>query len=202
MARASSQEQGLAPQRGTKTVPQGHPIPSGNCDTGWQFRLARARSCTTGAWWSCDDDRSRVVLQSCDLWPLGRHTRSIRKRARGPLCNNFQPLGRHDRNIRNEVFSSGNGTSRSSSQCWGEDLKRRRCYPGRSRGDTEWILSKIACLYTQLGWKSDTVVPCWSCRWLSDESTEELNWSLGDIMWAHQLVLLLVRVGKSIWFIR
>ena len=31
---------------------------------------------------------------------------------------------------------------------------------------------------------------------------EELSWLLGDIMWAHQLVLLLVRVRKSIWFIR
>ena len=48
-------------------------------------------------------------------------------------------------------------------------------------------------VYTPGGLKSDTVLSCWSCEWLSDESTGELSWSLGDIRWAQYLVLLLVR---------
>ena len=69
MARASSIEQGLAPQRIMPTIPQGHPFPvwkrgqgqqnqahrskelhhegAMKCGTMWQLRLARARDCTT-----------------------------------------------------------------------------------------------------------------------------------------------------------
>ena len=64
MARASLQKQGLAPQRGAKTVPQECPIPSGRCATRWQFKLTRARSCTTGARWSCDEYRNKVFSSS------------------------------------------------------------------------------------------------------------------------------------------
>ena len=82
--------------------------------------------------------------------------------------------GRHVRSLRNKVFSSGHGTSRASRQWWCEDLERRSCCRGRRRGDTEWTWPKVACLYTQLSLKSDTVVTCWRCRWLSGESNGEL----------------------------
>ena len=38
--------------------------------------------------------------------------------------------------------------------------------------------------------------------WLSDESTGELRWLLGDIRWANHLVLLLVEGKDAVWFIR
>ena len=53
----------------------------------------------------------------------------------------------------------------------------------------EAILNNLS----QESWKSDTILSCWRCELLSDESTGELSWSLGDIRWAQYLVLLLLR---------
>ena len=44
-----------------------------------------------------------MVLRSCDLWPLGRHARSIRNKASGLEGNDLRPLGKRDMNFRNKV---------------------------------------------------------------------------------------------------
>ena len=49
LAERGAKSKNKNPERGAKTVPQGRQFPNGRCGTSWQFRLARARSCTTGA---------------------------------------------------------------------------------------------------------------------------------------------------------
>ena len=52
-------------------------------------------------------------------------------------------------------------------------------------------LAQISLLISKR--KSETVLNCWRCEWLSDESTGELRWLLRDIKWVQYLVLVLVK---------
>ena len=144
MARASSQEQGLMPQRGTKTVPQGHPIPSGNCGTMPkclrmhcvnEFHISNShivQACSGSQDVNPQARKSLRVVMVMQVAVQARKSKKLHHRGvmkfwwkqdQGGLVKcDLQFLGRHVRSIRNKVFSSGNGTSRSIRHWCGEDL--------------------------------------------------------------------------------
>ena len=97
-------------------MPQGRPIPSGKCGTRWQFRLSRARSCTTRgqreAAINTGTERTCDVATLVTFLLVGTSGASGTEQADSQSSDSL-PLGRRDRNLRNKVFSSEHGTSRS-----------------------------------------------------------------------------------------
>ena len=98
MARASSQEQGLAPLRGTRATRASNPE--------WKLWLQMAVQARKSkklhhkGVMKLRRKQEQGGLAKCDLRPLGRHARSVRNRASGLARNDLRPLGRHDRSSR------------------------------------------------------------------------------------------------------
>ena len=161
MARA-----GTWPQRGTKTVTHGLPIPSGNCGTGWQFMLARARSCTTGhdeiatitgTGWSCEAVTCGLLIDT--LGASGTEQAGLRVTTCGLLA------GRKEPQEQSLLIWEWNIQEQQAVVRWrlvDEMLSRQE----QRRYWIIWV--QMACLYIHWGWKSDAMVTCWSWRWLSD----------------------------------
>ena len=105
-------------------MPQRHSIPSGNCGTRWQLRLARPRSRTTR-------ERREAVPntgtgRTCEVVTCGLlvGTSGTSATEQADLRSNYLgPLGRRDKHLRNKVFSSGHGTSRAAGS---GEVKTRR----------------------------------------------------------------------------
>ena len=150
---ASSQEQGLAPQREAKTVPKGHLIPSGKCGTRWQFRLARARYCMTKkcleAVLNTGTGRTCKVT-TCSLLASATSTSGTKSSRLG-----MEHLG-----------SAGSG-----------EVKTWRGGAVIEAGAEATLnnLAQISLLIYRECWNGDTILSCWRCEWLSDESTGELS---------------------------
>ena len=96
-----------------------------------RIRPTRARNCTTGIQWRCDEVRD---TECCDE---NRDAECCYAVTNGALDSRIITSGHVTSG--NKIFSSGNVTSRSSRQWWGEVLKRRCCQVRRSRGDTDKV---------------------------------------------------------------
>ena len=119
VARASSIEQGLAPQRIMPTMPQGRPVPTGSVvpesSSGSQEQEAAPQDVTklmkTEVAMKTRTGRTCEVA-TCGL--LGRHVGGTASGfAKQQLAVFWQA---RVRKLRNKLLSFGNGTSRSSSQ--------------------------------------------------------------------------------------
>ena len=81
MVRASSHERGLAPQGWAMYVTQGRPVQSDRLVVpDGRIKLTRARNCTRGTQWSCDENRDTVKLRCDGMCVQSRQGRPVRVR--------------------------------------------------------------------------------------------------------------------------
>ena len=151
MARTSSHEQGLELQGWAMYTPQGHPVPVRQaCGTRWQ-----------------DQAHTNEKLHHRDTMKLRLEQGHSGLATCGALPGSIRTSGHVTSG--NKIFSSGNATSRSSRQWWGEVLKRRCCQvPGAGAILNNWAHSSLV-IYPR-SWKSDIATTCWCRERLSDAS--------------------------------
>ena len=117
MARSSSIEQELAPQREMPTMPQGHPVPTGSVVPCSQEQGTAAPQDATKQMKTMEFAMMTGTGLTCEVATCGLLGRLVGGRASGlakqRLTFSWQA---RVRKYRNKLLTSGNGTSRSSRQ--------------------------------------------------------------------------------------